>query len=47
MSPVPSEDKSTLRPISSGLRDWRRDMSATDVETFESVAGPTLRRFGY
>ncbi len=30
-----------------GLRDWRRDMDAADVELFEALAGDTLQRCGY
>lgn len=47
MSPIPAEDKSLLRPITSGLRDWRTQMSESDRLAFESVAGDTLKRFGY
>lgn len=47
MSPVADEDTSLLRPITSGLRDWRQQMPAADVAAFEAVAGDTLARFGY
>jgi hypothetical protein len=30
-----------------GLRDWRRDMSQQELEVFEAVAGATLDEFGY
>lgn len=34
-------------PPTKGLRDWRAQMSGTDVALFESIAGPTLEAFGY
>ena len=36
-----------LRPITPGLRNWRSQMSAQDVEVFESAAGRTLDDLGY
>ena len=47
MSPAAEEDSSLLRPITSGLRDWRQQMSRADVAAFEEIAGETLTRFGY
>jgi len=35
------------RPITSGLRDWRTQMSAGDVERFEAAAGALLEELGY
>ena len=35
------------RPITTGLRDWRRDMTRRDIATFEFLAGETLQAFGY
>jgi hypothetical protein len=35
------------QPPTSGLRDWRRQMSAGDVAAFEHVAGDLLRDLGY
>ena len=35
------------RPPTKGLRDWRSQMSHSDVLLFESVAGTTLEAFGY
>jgi hypothetical protein len=44
----PSLDaKSAWRPITAGLRDWRTDMAADDVERFEAVAGDLLDELGY
>jgi hypothetical protein len=35
------------RPPTPGLRDWRQELSAGDVEDFEAVAGDLLRSLGY
>jgi len=35
------------KPPTKGLRDWRSQMSHSDVLLFESVAGTTLEEFGY
>jgi sulfotransferase family protein len=35
------------QPITSGLRNWRTEMSADDVERFEAVAGALLDELGY
>src|SRR4051812_26550035 len=35
------------RPITMGLRDWRKEMEPRDVEAFEAVAGPLLSELGY
>jgi hypothetical protein len=35
------------RPITPGLRDWRSQMSATDVERFEATSGALLEDLGY
>ena len=47
MSPDPSLDKSLLLPLTKGLRDWRRDMSADDLAVFELIAGRLLEELGY
>lgn len=39
--------KEAWLPITPGLRDWRRQMSAEDVERFEAVAGDLLEELGY
>ena len=36
-----------LAPPTSGVRSWREDMQATDVEAFEAVAGDLLGDLGY
>lgn len=36
-----------VRPPTSGLRDWRRDLSGRQVAVFEAVAGAELTAFGY
>lgn len=35
------------KPPTPGLRDWRRDMSSSDVAVFESIAGHLLDELGY
>ena len=35
------------KPVTAGLRDWRRDLSARDVAAVEAVAGELLSRLGY
>jgi hypothetical protein len=35
------------RPIVTGLRDWRAEMPAEDLERFEAVAGDLLQELGY
>jgi hypothetical protein len=39
--------KSAWRPITAGLRSWRTEMSAPDLEAFEAVAGDLLGELGY
>jgi len=39
--------KSNWLPPVQGLRDWRRQMPAEDVELFETLAGDLLRDLGY
>ena len=39
--------RNAARPPTKGLRDWRSQMSHSDVLLFESVAGTTLEEFGY
>src|SRR5262249_60807431 len=36
-----------LQPPTTGVRDWRVEMAAADVESFEHVAGDLLRELGY
>jgi hypothetical protein len=35
------------RPVTPGLRDWRRDMPDADVALVEAVAGDLLSQLGY
>jgi len=35
------------QPIASGLRNWRAQMPANDVERFEAAAGLLLDELGY
>ncbi len=47
-APKPGQDaKHGWLPITPGLRDWRTQMTAADVERFEAVAGDLLSRLGY
>ena len=39
--------KKAWRPITPGLRDWRTQMAADDVERFEAAAGGLLDELGY
>ncbi|HMF17930.1 MAG TPA: sulfotransferase [Gemmataceae bacterium] len=39
--------KDSWRPITRGLRDWRSQMPAPDVERFEAAAGDFLDELGY
>jgi hypothetical protein len=39
--------KKSWRPITPGLRDWRTQMAAEDVERFEASAGDLLDELGY
>jgi hypothetical protein len=46
VSTKPHQQRLT-QPPTSGLRDWRAQMSAGDIEAFEHVAGDLLRELGY
>ncbi len=39
--------KQKWRPIVTGLRDWRSEMPAEDLERFEAAAGDLLEELGY
>jgi hypothetical protein len=39
--------KHSWLPITPGLRDWRTQMAAEDVERFEAVAGDLIEALGY
>src|SRR5262249_20145121 len=39
--------KDAWQPITPGLRDWRTQMPAEDVERFEAAAGALLEELGY
>jgi hypothetical protein len=34
-------------PLRAGLRDWRRDLSASEAAEFEAIAGALSERLGY
>jgi hypothetical protein len=42
-----AHQRSLRRPVVSGLRDWRREMTPQDVGAFEGVAGDLLAELGY
>jgi hypothetical protein len=39
--------KKARRPITPGLRDWKTQMPAEEVEQFEAAAGELLDELGY
>jgi hypothetical protein len=39
--------KAAWLPITAGLRDWRSQMCAEDIERFEAIAGDYLEELGY
>jgi hypothetical protein len=41
------EAKKAWRPITPGLRDWRSEMPAEDLERFEAAVGDLLKELGY
>jgi hypothetical protein len=41
------DEKHAWQPITSGLREWRSQMSPQDVELFEAAAGSLLDELGY
>lgn len=43
----PDAHQRLREPPTSGVRDWRQDMSPSEVATFELVAGPLLEACGY
>jgi hypothetical protein len=45
--PHPEDHRNLLRPPTKGLRNWRAELSASQVALFDALAGRTLARFGY
>ena len=45
--PDPRDSKAAWLPVTSGLRCWRAEMPAEDVERFEAAAGDLLKELGY
>jgi hypothetical protein len=41
------QHRNLAKPLTKGLRDWRREMRPSDVELFEAVAGAELTACGY
>ena len=39
--------KKAWLPITSGMRNWRTEMPATDIQRFEAAAGNLLEELGY
>jgi Sulfotransferase family len=46
-APAGMYGKQRWEPITPGLRDWRSQMAAADVEAFEATSGPLLDELGY
>lgn len=46
-TPHPAAFENLSKPITKGMRDWRRQMSADDVALFEAIAGDVLAGTGY
>jgi hypothetical protein len=46
-TPHPAAHQNLRKAPTKGLRDWRREMSPGDLETFESIAGDLLDELGY
>jgi len=45
--PFPSEHQNLRRPPTKGMRSWRGELTPEQIALFDSLAGPTLQRFGY
>jgi hypothetical protein len=45
--PHPEAHPHLAKPPTKGLRDWRGEMSATDLRSFERLAGDLLEELGY
>jgi hypothetical protein len=43
----PAIHQNLQQPVSTGMRDWRQEMSPEDVHTFQVVAGDLLEELGY
>lgn len=43
----PTANANIYRPLSRTSRDWKREMTPSELGFFETLAGSTLRRFGY
>jgi hypothetical protein len=41
------QHRNLTKPVTRGLRNWRREMRPADVEVFEAVAGAELTAYGY
>jgi hypothetical protein len=46
-APAQAQHQRLLLPPTSGLRDWRVQMSTSDLTEFEAIAGRALLEFGY
>lgn len=44
---APRAHANLLRPPTAGLRDWRREMPASQLKHFQEIAGEALQAFGY
>jgi hypothetical protein len=45
--PTSLHRQQAFQPITKGLRDWRSQMTAPDVERFEAAAGELIDELGY
>jgi hypothetical protein len=45
--PYPGSHTGIRQPITTGIRDWRRDLQPRDVELIEALVGNTITRAGY
>lgn len=45
--PFPEDHQNLWRPPTKGLRDWREELTPTQVVLADALAGTTLRDFGY
>jgi hypothetical protein len=43
----PEAFKNLARPVTKSLRNWREEISESDLELFESIAGELLESLGY
>jgi hypothetical protein len=47
MQPFPEDHQNLLRPPTKGLRDWRTELTASEIALSDALVGNTLQRFAY